>query len=84
MHQQARNNTRMCLVVEQGIAHDLTHGSVAAWRFMTSHGVPEELILRVLSDPGRRRATDIGAAHSYLGAGKGLPPASAGMPLGPA
>ena len=58
MHQQSRNNTRMRLIVEQGIAQDYTHGSVAAWRFMSSHGVPEPLILRVLSNPDQRRASD--------------------------
>lgn len=62
MHQQARNNTRMRLIVEQGIAHDQRHGSVAAWRFMSAQGVPEDMILRVLSNPAQRRATD-GAPH---------------------
>lgn len=51
----------MGLIVEQGIAHDLRLGSVAAWRFMSSNGVPEDLILRVLSDPLRRRASDSAA-----------------------
>lgn len=58
MHQQARNNTRMRLIVEQGVAQDQTHGSVAAWRFLAANGVPEALILRVLSDPQRRRESD--------------------------
>lgn len=58
MHQRARNNIHMRLIVEQGVAHDMTHGSVAAWRFLAANGVPEALILRVLSDPTRRRESD--------------------------
>lgn len=65
MHQNARNNTGMRLIVEQGIAHDMLHGSVSAWRFLSAHGVPDELILRVLSDPAQRRASDNEAAHLY-------------------
>ena len=72
MHHQPRNNTRMRLIVEQGIAQDLRHGSVAAWRFLSSHGVPEDMILRVLSNPDQRRATD-GAPH--LHERPGSPPA---------
>lgn len=64
VHQQDRNDTRMRLIIEQGIAQDASHGSVAAWRFMSSQGVPEPLILRVLSEPSRRRATDSNAAEA--------------------
>ena len=56
MHQQARNNTELMLIVEQGIVHDTLHGSVKAWRFLAANAVPEEVILRVLSDPGKRRS----------------------------
>lgn len=45
----------MTLIVEQGIAHDTLHGSVKAWRFLAANDVPEEVILRVLSDPAKRR-----------------------------
>ena len=55
MYQQARNNTGMMLIVEQGIVHDTLHGSVKAWRFLAANDVPEEVILRVLSEPARRR-----------------------------
>ncbi len=55
MHQQERNNIGMMLIVEQGIAQDTLHGSVMAWRFLAANDVPEEVILRVLSDPARRR-----------------------------
>ena len=67
MHQNARNNTGMRLIVEQGVAHDLLHGSVSAWRYMSAHGVPEALILRVLSDPKQRRASDTEAARGLAG-----------------
>ncbi len=76
MHQQARNDTRMRLIVEQGIAHDQSHGSVAAWRFMSSHGVPEDLILRVLSNPDQRRATDAADRHVGHPGGPVSPPAN--------
>lgn len=55
MRQQARNNTGMMLIVEQGIVQDTLHGSVMAWRFLAANDVPEEVILRVLSEPGKRR-----------------------------
>jgi hypothetical protein len=45
----------MAHIVEQGIMRDLQHGSVVAWRFLASHQVPDEIILRVLADPSRRR-----------------------------
>ncbi len=58
MHQQARNNIGMMLIVEQGIAHDAMHGSVMAWRFLAANDVPDHVILRVLSDPAKRRPAD--------------------------
>jgi hypothetical protein len=48
----------MMLIVEQGIAHDAQHGSVMAWRFLAANDVPEHVILRVLSDPDKRRPAD--------------------------
>ena len=45
----------MMLIVEQGIARDTLHGSVKAWSFLAANAVPEDVILRVLSDPARRR-----------------------------
>jgi hypothetical protein len=55
VHKQARNNTGMMLIVEQGIVQDALHGSVMAWRFLAANAVPEEVILRVLSEPAKRR-----------------------------
>lgn len=54
----------MRLIVEQGIAHDHSHGSVAAWLFMSARGAPEDLILRVLSNPAQRRSSD-NDAHQH-------------------
>ena len=58
VHQQDRTNTAMSLIVEQGIARDLLHGSVMAWKFMAANGVPDELIARVLARPTERRQSD--------------------------
>lgn len=58
MHHQVRNNTEMSRIVEQGIARDLLHGSVIAWKFLAANKVPDEVILRVLADPARRRDSD--------------------------
>ncbi len=59
--QHARNNVEMALIVEQGITRDALHGSVTAWRFLASNNVPEDVILRVLGEPSRRRVTDMSA-----------------------
>lgn len=64
MHQQARNDTGMMLIVEQGIVHDTLHGSVKAWRFLAANDVPEEVILRVLSEPARRRTVEASQSAS--------------------
>lgn len=58
MHHQARNNIEMSRIVEQGITRDLLHGSVMAWKFLAANKVPEDVILRVLADPGKRRESD--------------------------
>jgi hypothetical protein len=55
----------MMLIVEQGIAQDQVHGSVMAWRFLAANDVPEAVILRVLSDPAKRRP-----AHHQAQAGE--------------
>jgi hypothetical protein len=61
----------MSLIVEQGLTRDLLHGSVVAWKFLASHKVPEPIILRVLTDPARRRGTDTSTA---IGIARGLTP----------
>ena len=64
VHLQQRNNTGMMLIVEQGIVEDTLHGSVQAWRFLAANDVPEDVILRVLSDPAKRRAC--GPVHVHM------------------
>lgn len=68
---QARTNKEMALIVEQGITRDLLQGSVMAWRFLASNQVPDEVILRVLAEPAKRRVSDTsalqGAARAVVG-----------------
>ncbi len=54
----------MMLIVEQGIAQDVLHGSVMAWRFLAANAVPEEVILRVLSEPAKRRPCPPALMHT--------------------
>jgi len=59
----------MSHIVEQGITHDTLHGSVMAWKFLAANKVPDEVILRVLAEPAKRRETDhlsLGPAHLHL------------------
>lgn len=77
MHQRHRTNCNLALIIEQGIARDLLHGSVLAWKFMASHGVPEPVIARVLAHPSERRRSDTPGNH-----GHGMPSADA-PPLPP-
>lgn len=74
MHHQARNNIEMSRIVEQGIARDLLHGSVMAWKFLASNKVPEDVILRVLAEPARRRESDhsLAASDAHARAASGL------------
>lgn len=55
----------MALVIEQGIARDLLHGSVLAWKFMAAHGVPDQVIARVLAHPAERRLSDTPGNHGH-------------------
>ena len=55
---QHRTNTALSTIIEQGIARDMLHGSVLAWKFMASHGVPDDTIARVLAHPAERRGSD--------------------------
>ncbi|MBC7452570.1 MAG: hypothetical protein H7335_02490 [Massilia sp.] len=48
----------MALIVEQAIIQDLLRGSVMAWRFLAANKVPDEVILRVLAEPAKRRVSD--------------------------
>lgn len=48
----------MSRIVEQGITRDMLHGSVIAWKFLAANKVPDDVILRVLADPSKRRNSD--------------------------
>lgn len=65
MRQKDRTNRHMALIIEQGIARDLLHGSVLAWKFMASHGVPDQVIARVLARPAERRLSDNPGNHGH-------------------
>lgn len=72
MSKQERTNTRMALIVEQGITRDLLYGSVVAWKFLSANNVPDALILRVLGDPSQRRGSDLPAAVGAVRALTGM------------
>lgn len=55
---QARINDQMTMAVEWGILIDSQHGSAHAWAFLSTHYVPNPVILRVLGEPGQRRHVD--------------------------
>ena len=59
VHQQVRNNIEMSRIVEQGITRDMLQGSVMAWKFLSANKVPDDVILRVLADPSKRRPSDV-------------------------
>jgi hypothetical protein len=70
VQQRQRTNTALSIIIEQGIVRDQLHGSVLAWKFLASHGVPDHMIARVLAHPSERRNTDT-PGHR----GNGRPPA---------
>lgn len=43
-------------IVDRGIALDSRGGAVAAWVYLQQHGVSEEVIVRVLTNPSLRRS----------------------------
>lgn len=50
-----RNNVALALIVEQGLLIDMVKGSASAWAYMAMNNVPNQVILRVLVDPRKRR-----------------------------
>lgn len=62
---QARIDTDLAKIIEQGIAIDAEKGAAHAWVFMTRNAVPPPVAARVLAESGKRRATDA-AAKSAL------------------
>lgn len=55
MDQVARQNQVLEQVVNHGVALDATQGAVAAWVFLSRHGVDHDMIVRVLAPPAGRR-----------------------------
>lgn len=53
--------------VYEGIALDQWKGAAIAWAFMTHHQVPQPVILRVLTEPNRRRISQWEARVKELG-----------------
>lgn len=54
-----RTNGGMAEAVNQGIALDCTKGAATAWAYMKYFKVPQQVILRVLAEPGLRRLVEI-------------------------
>lgn len=55
---QLRTNLDMAQTVENGLVVDEVHGSASAWKYLAEHGVPTQVILRILVSQARRRQTD--------------------------
>lgn len=55
---QFRTNLDMAKSVEIGLVVDEVEGSNGAWKYLSAHGVPTQIILRVLISKARRRQTD--------------------------
>ncbi len=55
---QLRTNLDMAQAVENGLVVDEVSGSASAWAYLAEHGVPTQVILRVLISQARRRQTD--------------------------
>jgi hypothetical protein len=56
--ERVRNNLDMALVVRNGVVIDVELGVICAWLYMSSNGVAESIMLRVLLDSGARRQAD--------------------------
>jgi hypothetical protein len=56
--ERVRNNVDMALVVRNGAVIDVELGVICAWLYMSSNGVAESTMLRVLLDSGARRQAD--------------------------
>lgn len=65
MHHKDRTNRHLALIIEQGIARDVLHGSVLAWKYMSANGVPDQIIARVLAHPADRRLSDNPGNHGH-------------------
>lgn len=57
-----RIDTEMAMAVHRGIAMDAAKGAANAWVYMKYCSVPQQVILRVLAHPGRRRLLALAVA----------------------
>lgn len=55
---QERKNIGSARIIEQGIAIDAEKGTAHAWVFLLAHGIPKQIVARVLARSARRRASD--------------------------
>lgn len=55
---QLRTDMDTAQAVENGLVVDEVSGSANAWAYLSDHGVPPQVILRVLVSQARRRQTD--------------------------
>jgi hypothetical protein len=67
-----RSNPALAAVVDEAIRFDAERGAALAWAFLARHGVPPEMILRVLAAPGTgqrpRRPASPSSPASHHGA----------------
>jgi hypothetical protein len=56
--ERVRTNVDMALAVRNGVVIDVELGVICAWLYMSSNGVAESTMLRVLLDSGARRQAD--------------------------
>ena len=58
VQEKVRNDLDTALVVRNGIVIDVELGVICAWIYMSSNGVAESTMLRVLLELGARRQAD--------------------------
>lgn len=58
MHTRKRNDLPLSEIVVAGIEVDNARGAAFAWAYMSTRGVPQGIIFRVLSEVRLRRNTD--------------------------
>jgi hypothetical protein len=70
-----RSNPALAAVVDEAIRFDAERGAALAWAYLARHGVPPEMILRVLAAPGTgqrpRRPASPSSPASHHGATPG-------------
>ena len=59
MSDDLRKDAEQARVIAQGVLLDSQHGAAVAWAYMAVHKIDKETILRTLTEPRQRRATDV-------------------------